>query len=375
MITPPPPGDPADDPTGGPAEDRTGAGDARDATPPVDAPTAAPDGVDPAPAPSAQDVVAVLAQVPGLGVVVTDADGRTVSCTGDLPAGVGAACAGGVDGARAASGAVVRAGLGAGPPADDVPLVVGDRVLAMTRRAVGPPARPRGWVTVLRDVTEQERSAARLRAERDGTRALRARAHEADNRLHTVVSLVELGHVRKAVDFATAVLARALEVHEAIHSTVQDPVVAALLTGKAATAQQVGVVLHVDPSTRLPVTGVDPQELVLVLGNLLDNALDAAAGWPPPRWVHVAARVLEDRVRLVVADSGPGVPGTGTDDVFTPGWTTRAGTDPDGVHGQGLGLALVAATVHRLGGSIDVDRWVGARFTVELPLPRPTPGA
>lgn len=254
------------------------------------------------------------------------------------------------------------------------PVLVGGRDLRAVRRSMPRAGLPRagrrpGWALELHDETELLRLTARLAAERDSTVALRARAHEADNRLHTVVSLVELGHVRQAVDFATAVLARSQEMHESIHSSVADPVLAALLLGKATCADDAGVALHIDPATDVPSEGLPSQELVLLLGNLVDNAIDAAAATPPPRWVHVFARTHPDRVRLEVSDSGPGLPPEQVAQAFSPGWTTKPHRDPGDAHGQGLGLALVASTVRRLHGTVSVQRWVGARFVVEFPLP------
>jgi two-component system, CitB family, sensor kinase len=261
----------------------------------------------------------------------------------------------------------------------DEPLRIGGASLLVSQRPIsrrGIGNRTAGWVTELRDRTEAERLAgegerlsARLAAELDATLALRARAHEADNRLHTMVTLVELGHVRQALDFATAVLARSRQLHESIQSTVADPILAALLLGKAARADEAGVALHVDPSTSVPVTGVSAQDLVLVLGNLVDNAIDAAAAMPPPRWVHVLATTVGDRLRLQVSDSGPGLPPEARREAFTAGWTTKSRPGADAAHGQGLGLALVAAAAQRLGGVVTVDAWVGARFVVDVPLP------
>lgn len=250
----------------------------------------------------------------------------------------------------------------------DESAVIRGRTLRITRRPVIHRGRTVAQVTFLHDRTETLRLAAQLDAEREATIALRARAHEADNRLHTVVSLVELGHVQEAVDFATAVLARSREMHESVHSTVADPVLAALLMGKAVRADEAGVALHVDPATTVPSTGLPSQDLVLLLGNLIDNGIDAAAATPPPRWVHLLVRASAESVCLEVSDSGPGLAPDAVYEAFRPGWTTKTRSDPGEAHGQGLGLALVAEALQRLGGTVTVDRWVGARFVVEVPL-------
>lgn len=247
--------------------------------------------------------------------------------------------------------------------------LVSGRTLHVQARTLRRRGRTLGRLTLLRDHTEMLCLANRLDVERDCSLALRARIHEADNQLHTVVSLVELGHVGQAIDFATATLARGTQRHESIQSTVADPVLAALLLGKAAAADEARVALHVDPGTSIPSAGLPSEDLVLLLGNLVDNAIDAAAATRPPRWVHVLARTTPDRVRLEVSDSGPGIAPDAVGQAFTVGWSTKRRDTPLAAHGQGLGLALVEATVRRLGGTVRVDRWVGARLVVEIPLP------
>ncbi len=312
-----------------------------------------------------------LRGVLGVGLVVTDDHGRVRLWNEAATRLLGRSLAVGAS----VDEVLLDPGSGPVPLTDlDGPVLVGGRDLVVRRRPLvrqGRFGRPRrsGWVSEVRDRTEEVRLAAQVAAERDATVALRARAHEADNRLHTVVSLVELGHVQQAVDFATAVLARSQEMHESIYTVVADPVLAALLLGKAVCADEAGVALHIDPTTHVPPSGLPSQDLVLLLGNLVDNAIDAAAATPPPRWVHVLVRVLAGRIRVEVSDSGAGLAPQYVSDAFRIGWTTKRRQDPGQAHGQGLGLALVAATAHRMGGTVSVERWVGARFVVEVPVP------
>jgi hypothetical protein len=115
----------------------------------------------------------------------------------------------------------------------------------------------------------------------------------------------------------------------------------------------------------------DPRDLITIVGNLIDNAIDAAAEGPAPRWVRIGARVSiasngqEPSLELSVADSGPGLDPENVPNAFHRGWTTKSS---DRLHGRGLGLGLVAQAVHRYGGSIDVTNDRGAVFTVRLPL-------
>ncbi|WP_372348679.1 ATP-binding protein [Streptomyces sp. KL116D] len=257
--------------------------------------------------------------------------------------------------------------LAAEPRVDEVHLTA-DRVVVVNTSPVTSENR-RGTVVTLRDHTELQSVMGELDSERGFTQALRSQAHEAANRLHTVVSLIELGRADEAVDFATAELELAQALTDQVVGAVSEPVLAALLLGKAAQANEHGVELVVSADTRID-DGLLPQtlparDLVTVLGNLIDNAVDAAQGSPRAR-VTVTARAEGDGLLLRVADSGPGVEPEHADAVFERGWSTK----PAGPHGRGLGLALVRQAVARGGGTLELAGAAegGAVFTVALPL-------
>ncbi|WP_242440638.1 sensor histidine kinase [Streptomyces sp. CB02923] len=243
----------------------------------------------------------------------------------------------------------------------DLLTVSGQRVLVANRM----PTDDGGAVVTLRDRTELER----LGRELDGTQglidALRAQDHEHANRLHTLLGLLELGLHEEAVEFVTQAVGVHRATAEQVTERVHDPLLASLLVGKATVATERGVSLSIAAGSRLPDRVVDPHSLVTVLGNLVDNALDATAGGPGGR-VEVDVR-SEGRTAVVrVRDNGPGVPEARRAEIFTEGWTTK---EPP-AHGQrGIGLALVRRLAERYGGSAEVGESPegGAEFTVTLP--------
>ncbi|MEV0067359.1 MULTISPECIES: sensor histidine kinase [unclassified Amycolatopsis] len=238
------------------------------------------------------------------------------------------------------------------------------RVLVVSTTVVRSGGRAQGTVVILRDHTELQTLTGELTTARSLAEALRSQAHEAANRLHTVVSLVELGRPEDAVEFATAELVLAQELTDRVMSAVSEPVLAALLLGKAAEASERGVEFTITPDTVIEDLGPEivGRDLVTILGNLVDNGIDAAARGASGRpAVVVTARTDEDGLLLRVADNGPGVPEEAVEDMFRRGWSTKAG------EGHGLGLALVVQAVRRYGGGVDVGRDGGAVFTVRLP--------
>ncbi len=247
----------------------------------------------------------------------------------------------------------------AGP--DEIHLV-GDRVLVVNQAAATWRGRALGSVVTVRDHTE-------LRAvsgERDTVKGLadilRAQNHESANRLHTVVSLIELGRGEEAIEFATSELEAAQLLADRVTDRVSDPVVTALLLGKTAQAAERGIELVVDPQTRVEDLFVRSGDMVTLIGNLVDNAFDAVADSPQKR-VEISVVCDGAGLAIEVSDSGPGVP---EGPIFERGWTTKRG---DSNLGRGLGLALVGQVARRYGGTVQADRSAlgGAAFQVRVP--------
>ncbi|WP_079124403.1 sensor histidine kinase [Streptomyces sp. NBRC 110611] len=251
----------------------------------------------------------------------------------------------------------------------DLLAVSGGRVLVANRV----PTRGGGAVVTLRDRTELELLGRELDATQGLLDALRAQDHEHANQLHTLRGLLELGRYAMAVEFITEVTGAQRAQAEQIAGRVHDPLLSALLAGKTAIAAERGVSLRVSASTLLPDRVVDPRDLVTVLGNLIDNALDAAAGRRrEDPFVEVELRAEGATAVLRVSDTGPGVPPALREQIFTEGWSTKDPPAPGSrspARGRGIGLALVRRLAERYGGMARVTARAGggAVFTVVLP--------
>ncbi|GAA2200266.1 sensor histidine kinase [Streptomyces bangladeshensis] len=277
-----------------------------------------------------------------------------------------------------AVGRTPDAALGAGRTTDvlagrvigtDLLTVRGQRVLVANRMPTG----DGGAVATLRDRTELEQLGRELDSTRGLIDALRAQDHEHANRMHTLLGLLELEMYDDAVEFVGEVVGDHRATAEQVTEKIQDPLLAALLVGKATVAAERGVALGVSERTRLPDRLVDPRGLVTVVGNLVDNALDAVAGTPHAR-VEVELRAESRTVVLRVRDTGPGIPEEQRELIFTDGWSTKK---PPAHGKRGIGLSLVRRLAERQGGSAAVGAAAGggAEFTVILPeaLTEPEP--
>ena len=269
----------------------------------------------------------------------------------------------------------LRSLFDSGRSTKDEIVLTGSRVLVVNQGPARGPKSPGargkipvyGTVATLRDRTEIEALGNELQTMRTLSDALRAQTHEHANRLHTMVSLLELGRTAEALDFATQDLALSQRLTDDMVSSIDEPVLGALVMGKEAEAHERGVQLEVSTLGSGAAPGVAVQDLLTILGNLLDNAIDAAAVGAPPRRVDLTVESDEEGLDIAVNDSGPAIDAAAVDQMFRHGYSTK----PAGMGGRGIGLALVRQAVSRLGGTLAINGQRGAKFEVFLPAAAP----
>ncbi len=255
----------------------------------------------------------------------------------------------------------VLTGISAG---QDQIVVTEDRVLTLNRRPISVHGKPIGSVTTLRDRTELVELQKELGVTRHTTDTLRAQAHEFTNQLHTISGLIQLGEYDDVVQYITALSKTRAQLIDEVTARIGDPALAALLIAKASLAAERGVGLRISGASRLDRLDELSADLVTVVGNLVDNALEAV-GSTPDGWVEVHLRQWADTVEVVVSDSGPGIAPELAEEVFTNGFTTKVAADG----GQrGFGLALTRLVCTRRGGDVTVQNTEGAVFKARLPI-------
>jgi two-component system CitB family sensor kinase len=247
----------------------------------------------------------------------------------------------------------------------DVVIATRTRVLALNRRAATSQGQRIGTVTTMRDSTELAALQGQLSSHKSVTDTLRAQTHEFANQLHTISGLVQLGEYDSVRDLVGALTRRRAEISDAVTQRISDPAVAALLIAKTTLAAESGVSLAIAPESHL--SALDPAlatDVITLLGNLIDNAVDVSVGADPAD-VTVALQD-HDGLMIAVADSGPGVPEHLREAIFARGVTSK----PDVPGGRGIGLALVRLVSAQHGGTVEVSDSPsgGALFVVRLPV-------
>ncbi|PQZ99945.1 histidine kinase [Arthrobacter sp. MYb229] len=222
---------------------------------------------------------------------------------------------------------------------------------------------PTGQVLTLRDLTEVQELTGEVQSLKTFSTALRAQTHEHANRLHTIATLIENGSSDKALAFAVDDRQHSQALTDAIVRNIDDVYLSSLLVAKSAQAHERGVTLSISAEGVVRPDTFHATDIVTIVGNLLDNALDVSVGTAESTvWVEVTA--LADEVIIAVADSGPGIEPEFLENLLRFGVSTKQGSAP-----RGLGLALVQQAVARLHGTMTIDNDAGAIFTVTLPVP------
>ncbi|MGW6198022.1 ATP-binding protein [Kribbella sp. NPDC055110] len=261
--------------------------------------------------------------------------------------------------------------------ARDAVVVRRGRILVMNRMSVTKDGRSLGSVTTLRDRTELAQLERELGSFRSSAELLRAQTHEFANQLHTISGLIQIGEYDEVVTYVGALNRYRESLDLTVTRRVHDTTVAALLMAKSSLAAERRVELRVSERTTL--LRLDPAlsaDIATVLGNLVDNAVDAAAqsGTPlSPAWVEVELRQDATSVEIVVRDSGPGVAPELAQEVFAHGFTTKAAAEGE----RGIGLAMTRLICRRRGGEVAVTNLTegGAAFVARMSTQRTPEGA
>jgi two-component system CitB family sensor kinase len=197
------------------------------------------------------------------------------------------------------------------------------------------------------------------------TNALRAQQHEYSNRIHALTGLIELGRFEDARNYLGEISNLDADLAEKLTDRIANQTVTALLISKVTIARERGVRLEIEPKTSLDDITLDGNAQITVIGNLIDNALDAVAGSNQGQVTVTIESSPNNSKIITVRDNGIGLPEPRPDVVFQDGFSTKIA---EGSSHRGLGLAIVSRLIKQAGGSITCYNNRGAVFVVEIPV-------
>ncbi len=219
-----------------------------------------------------------------------------------------------------------------------------------------------GALSTFRERTEVHRLAEELTGVTRFVEGLRAQNHESLNKLHTIAGLIHMKQYQQALEYIYAATEQQEEESRFLIRYIRDYQVSGLLLGKVIRGRELGITLMIDRSSRL--TGIpaplDNSDLVLILGNLLENAMEALEGQTGDREVDCLLQSDKESLRIRVTDNGPGVPEDLREAIFRQGVSTK------GEH-RGLGLAMVTQLTTLAGGRLSLTSEPGrTTFAIEI---------
>lgn len=265
----------------------------------------------------------------------------------------------------------LRAVLEHGEPQGEL-VLVGERVLIARSTGTTVDGAPVDATLLIRDHTELHSALRAMDGAQSATDGLRAQAHEFANTMHVVSWMLEFGEREEALAYLASVRGGGTIAGRAVE-LLGEPELAALVAVKTAQARELGIALEVVDATegRAAIPKDLARDLVTVVGNVVDNAMEACGMGDR---IRVTAELEEGEdagslVRLLIDDDGPGVAVVDRERVFVSGVSTKSAGAGEG-HGRGIGLALVSRIAQRRGGRAVVDDSPlgGARLRIELPL-------
>lgn len=220
-----------------------------------------------------------------------------------------------------------------------------------------------GAIATFRDKTEMRQLAEKLTGVHNYAEALRSQTHEFMNKLHVILGMIRM----QCYDQLTSYVNQIAQQYQAEVGTVvrkiKDPVLAGFLLGKMSRARELGTDFQLSGESMLP-EPAEPllvHDLITIMGNLIDNALDAV-GNAAVKEIYLHIAVSSGWLVLEVSDSGVGLSAEQEQLIFTKGFSSK------GVN-RGLGLYLTKRCLERLQGTIDIQSGPtpGATFIVTLP--------
>ena len=245
-------------------------------------------------------------------------------------------------------------------------LFAADKRLILSRFSLQVQGQADGILLSMRPSDELEYLSQQLTKVQAFAELLRVQTHDYSNKLNLIGALVQMGKNEQAIEIiGQESQGSQAQIHNLL-DRIQDPVLAGLLVGKYHKARELNVALELNPDSLLGVIARKEmlERVISILGNLIDNAIEAAVRASGSRSAKVRVTVDETSKTLLfdVEDTGFGL-GSDHDVIFTPQYSSKSGAE------HGIGLYLVKTNLDSCGGTLEIGEsdLLGARLSVYIP--------
>ncbi|KOS67584.1 histidine kinase [Lysinibacillus contaminans] len=217
-----------------------------------------------------------------------------------------------------------------------------------------------GYLIMLTDRKEANMLAEELTGIKMLVDSLRAQQHEYMNRLHSIAGLIQLERNDDALSLIIDEITDEEEIIQSLRDKIYDYSIQGLMLGKYSRAKELGIELTIDEDSKLVefMSGFSSGDMVTIIGNLLDNAMEACLECVH-KDVHLTLIGDKHHLFIEVQDSGKGVQGI-PQRIFDYGFSTKQ------KEGRGIGLALIKQIVESNNGTIQVESTVQIGTTITI---------
>ncbi|WP_270180738.1 ATP-binding protein [Alkalihalobacillus sp. CinArs1] len=249
---------------------------------------------------------------------------------------------------------------------------VGQKVLLISKVPIIVEGIEVGGVAVFQDRTEVAAMAEELTGVKNFVEALRVQNHESLNRLHTIAGLIQLDEKEKALDYVFDVSQQDEDLSNFLSKRINDFRISGLILSKVRRGKELGINVTIDRDSvykKNPIL-LDSHDLVLILGNLIENAFYSFHEVSrEDKLIHLSIIGDDDGLYLSVEDNGCGMKDDIQARVLEKGFSTK------GKDGNGLGLYLINRTIERANGTMKLVSYEDEGTSIEIVIPMSTEGS
>ena len=223
-----------------------------------------------------------------------------------------------------------------------------------------------GAVITFRKKSVVEEMANQLTGFKNYATALRAQTHEFMNKMHVIMGLIDMKAYDELKNYTKEIAYNRQSEVSYIVTRLKDITLSGFILGKISRSRELDIDFSLSDESELhgELDVPSVHDIVLIVGNLIENAFDALKNFDGERIVNLSILDFDKEIVIVVEDSGPGMSEETIKKIYHRGFSTK------GDSGHGFGLFLAKQSVESLNGTISVESspGEGTVFTVRLPV-------